>query len=184
VFTPFSFKRMVLLAGRAARAFAALAELTPARADMMIALLHEEFSQRELAWKLGVCEEVVSRMVRALEGLGHLARRTPPNDRRVRLVRLTDQGRRALDIFFDGWMADDGEFHVQQCAELNLLEHWRRELDAAGFRFDIGVADAGPLFRHIRRTHAQREYWADSFPDAEARAMRCHRVFKKRRTAA
>ena len=69
MFTPFSFRRMMLLAGRGARAFAALAELTPARADMMFAMLREELSQKELVMALGISKSVVSRMVRALEKL-------------------------------------------------------------------------------------------------------------------
>jgi DNA-binding MarR family transcriptional regulator len=183
MFTPFSFRRMVLLAGRGARAFAALAELTPARADMMIALLHEEFSQRELAWKLGVCEEVVSRMVRALVAIGHLARRTPSHDRRVRLVRLTDQGRKALDIFFDGWIPDEGDPAVHSLAEHELCGIWEEQLTANGFRFIIADADAGPLFRHIRAVHAKSDYWEDTFGLELAKAMRCHRTFRKPRAA-
>ena len=184
MFTPFSFKRMVLLSGRSARAFAALADLTPARADMMIALLHEESSQVGLAWKLGVCEEVVCRMVRALVELGLLEKRTPPHDKRLRLVRLTEKGRKALNILFDGWMPDDGRETVQAGSEGELLHEWGDELAKNGFEFVIGHNDAGPLLRHIRFTHVQQgDYWTDTFGAEHAKTMRCHRNFKKTRAA-
>jgi DNA-binding MarR family transcriptional regulator len=76
--------------------------LTAARFDMMCALLrvdgyerhrHHEVRQSDLRRKLGVTAPVVSRMLRALEGLGLVTRsRIAHLDRRQRWVMLTTRG--------------------------------------------------------------------------------------------
>ncbi len=177
-FTRFSFKRLVLLAGKAARAFAALGQLTPARGDMMLAMLHQELSQTELVLALGVSKSVVSRMVQALEALGLVARRKPKEDRRVRLVSLTEAGRRTLDTYFDGWMAEDGKGSFQADAEGQMLETWRESLATTGLRVEVPTGDVGPVLRHIRSEQAGADYWADDFGIEEAKTMRCHRNMK------
>ena len=177
-FTRFSFRRLVLLAGKGARAFAALAQLTPARGDMMFAMLREELSQKQLVLALGVSKSVVSRMVRALEKLQLVARRTPKEDRRVRLVSLTESGRVALDIFFDGWMPDDGHESIQADAEHEVLEQLRDELVGTGFRVEIPHGDVGPVLQRIRMVQAENDYWADDFGVEEAKTMRCYRCSK------
>lgn len=174
-FTPWSFKRLVLLAGRGARAFAALAKLTPARADMMISMLSRELTQKGLVEALGICASVVSRMVRALERLGLVARRTPAEDRRVRWVSLTAAGRKALDVFFDGWMPSDGTCTVQARAEHEVLEDWRDTLIPIGLYFLMPYLDAGPVLRRIRNAHGEVDYWAEDFGVEEARKMRRER---------
>ena len=174
-FTRFSFKRLVLLAGKGARAFAALGQLTPARGDMMLAMLHQELSQTELVLALGVSKSVVSRMVQALERLGLVARRKSNEDGRVRLVSLTEAGRCTLDTYFNGWMVEDGTDSFQSGAEFELLEKWRDLLATTGLRIELPPADVGHVLRHIRSVQAVTDYWAEDFGAAKARTMRCHR---------
>jgi DNA-binding MarR family transcriptional regulator len=163
-FTPFSFKRLVLLAGHEARAFAALANLTPARGDLMMTMLCEELSQKALSLAVGVAECVISRMVRALEKLGLVARRTPPEDRRVRLVSLTETGRKTLDVFFHGWMSDEGQDSIQASAENALLMKFEDEFRSIGFRVELPPQDVGLALRAIRRAHASSgDDWVGTF---------------------
>jgi DNA-binding MarR family transcriptional regulator len=70
--------------------------ITPARFDMMRTLERGERFQTDLLRVLGVSAMTVSRMVRALERLGLVVRRTPYFDRRRRIVELTDEGRALL----------------------------------------------------------------------------------------
>jgi DNA-binding MarR family transcriptional regulator len=51
----------------------------------------------ELAQLMGVTQQAVSKTVGELESLGYLERRAPATDARVRLVTLTQRGRRALE---------------------------------------------------------------------------------------
>jgi DNA-binding MarR family transcriptional regulator len=51
----------------------------------------------ELAQLMGVTQQAVSKTVRELEGLGYVERRTADRDARVRVVTLTQRGRRALE---------------------------------------------------------------------------------------
>ncbi len=86
---------------RIARKPLAAVGLTPARFDMMCAILGDvhpdsdasgEIFQRELRDELGVSAPVVSRMVRALERLGLVRRERLDGDRRLWVVVLTDSG--------------------------------------------------------------------------------------------
>jgi DNA-binding MarR family transcriptional regulator len=80
--------------------------LTAARFDMMCALLRDdgfdprpsyETRQSDLRRTLGVTAPVVSRMLRALERLGLVARRRRPfGDRRQRWVELTTFGEKSI----------------------------------------------------------------------------------------
>lgn len=180
-FVRFSLKRIVLMASRNARAFAAVAELTPARADMLIALLHAELgvAQRDLVHTFGITAPVVSRMVRALETLGFVSRRVCPRDRRVRLVSITDKGRKALDVLFDGWMADTGEALVQANAEQDLLDEWNDPLADKGIHLTMPLFDAGPFLRHMRATLLSTEYWEHTFDREDAKKLRAFRNSKR-----
>ena len=76
------------------RALAALG-LTAARFDLLLALYEGEedgTKQRELVRDLGVSASVVSRMLKALEGLGLVSRWSDCCDRRRRWVMLTAEG--------------------------------------------------------------------------------------------
>jgi DNA-binding MarR family transcriptional regulator len=74
--------------------------LTAARFDMLYVLFSQtgadrcrrSITQRELRAALGVCPSVVSRMVRALERLGMVARRRSPYDGRQIDLSLTPRG--------------------------------------------------------------------------------------------
>ena len=71
----FTHKRFVLLSGKAGRAFAKIAELTPARVDLLLRLVRGPVLQRDLCIEMGVVPAVVTKMVNALERLGLLRRR-------------------------------------------------------------------------------------------------------------
>jgi len=174
-YVPFSLKRFVLMASRNARAFAAIADLTPARADVLIALLSGELAQCELVDVFGITAPVVSRMVRALEGLGLVARRVSPRDRRVRLVSITDQGRNSLDAFWDGWMAGEGQDSVQASSEGQLLWDWCDELADNGVGLILPTDDKGPFLRRMRDTLLSTDYWEHFLPEELARTLRAHR---------
>ena len=78
-------------------------DITPARVDMLYAIQRSRCAepvvveQRRLTEKLGVTRSVVSRMLRAMEGLGWIRREKAEYDRRMWLVWLTDQGQELLD---------------------------------------------------------------------------------------
>src|SRR6185369_10206810 len=99
----FTFKRLVLLAGKAARAFAKIAKSTPQRIDLLLAVRFQSLPQKYVASELGVTAPVVSRMVDALEKLGLVKRVVPLGDRRIRLVCLTPKGQSALNCLYDNY---------------------------------------------------------------------------------
>ena len=93
----FQLKRAHLRAVAGARAMAEKTGLTPARHDVMRAIIAfgngegDEYQKR--IWKaLGLSRATISKMVRRLVELGLLSRRRAPRDRRTFLVRLTRQG--------------------------------------------------------------------------------------------
>ncbi len=148
---------------------------------MMQTMLFRELTHTDLAWTLGVCAPVVSRMVRALVELGLLKRRTPETDRRVRIVSLTEAGRKALDIFYDGWAPKLDGASIQADAECELLRDWEAPLGASGIRFEWPDNDVGPTLQRIRYLQSRTDYWADDFGVEEAKTMRCHRNYRNRR---
>jgi DNA-binding MarR family transcriptional regulator len=76
--------------------------LTPARLDLLYVLRSRQpLCQRELDLALGVTPVVVSRMVKALEELGFVVRTTCAEDRRKKMVRLTDEGMERLENALD-----------------------------------------------------------------------------------
>jgi DNA-binding MarR family transcriptional regulator len=71
--------------------------LTAARFDLMYAVhQRQDVTQRELRGELGVSAATVSRMLKSLETIGLLRRERADWDRRQRLVRLTEAGRRRI----------------------------------------------------------------------------------------
>lgn len=92
----FTHKRLVLLAGRCARQIAKAGLLTPARADLLAAIEKKPLSQSALVLELGVCHSVVSRLVKALVGLGLAVREKRAEDRRVSYVTITALGIESL----------------------------------------------------------------------------------------
>ena len=72
-------------------------DLTPARFDMLYLLNQEEwFYQGELQSVLGVSAATVSRMLKSLRQLGLVESDVDPDDRRRRLVGLTELGSAVL----------------------------------------------------------------------------------------
>ena len=127
-----TFKKAVLMAGYAARAFAKMFGLTPARLDLMLALQFEPSLQRDLARDLAVTPPVVSRMLKSLEELGLVFRRTLEEDRRHRIVALTKCGKARLEMLFDGFFDDDGSYTVQSDAENRFVDDYRSPLKEGG----------------------------------------------------
>jgi DNA-binding MarR family transcriptional regulator len=99
-FMAFAFKRAHYTSLRLGRKYAARFGLTPARFDMLYAIRRDKNrSQAFLARTLGVAGVTVSRMLRKLEALGFVHRSAfgwP--DRRAKRVRLTNLGRRHLQL--------------------------------------------------------------------------------------
>jgi DNA-binding MarR family transcriptional regulator len=72
--------------------------LTAARFDLLYAVLERLGPpQVDLCNALGVSAPTVSRMVNSLQELGLVERQTAPEDRRLRLVVLTEAGRRCIE---------------------------------------------------------------------------------------
>jgi DNA-binding MarR family transcriptional regulator len=72
--------------------------LTPARFDMLFVIEREEFfSQQHLGTVLGVSGATVSRMLKSLRQLGLLYTYPDPDDRRRKLIELTEHGRAVLE---------------------------------------------------------------------------------------
>lgn len=89
-----------LLAGSAQGAAASYG-LTFPRLQVLFVLGHEgELMQRDIAHHLDCSPRHVTALVDALVESGHVVRITPAEDRRVRLVSLTERSRRILDEVF------------------------------------------------------------------------------------
>lgn len=73
-----NLRRLGLLAGKAARMFAARAKLTPQRIDLLLLVRRGRYSQTDLAHRLCVTPCVVSRMLKALVMLDLVAQETSP----------------------------------------------------------------------------------------------------------
>lgn len=67
--------------------------LNHASMPVLLALLAQNHSQRELAAASDVTEQTMSRVVARLERLGYVERTSDAHDARRRLVHLTDSGR-------------------------------------------------------------------------------------------
>ena len=123
-----TFKKLVLMAGYAARTFARQFRLTPARMDLLLALQFGPVLQRDLGRDMAVTPPVVSRMLGALEELGLVSRRELDTDRRQREVTLTSAGKWQLETLFDGFFVDDGTMTLQSDSENMLVDDFRNEL--------------------------------------------------------
>ena len=58
---------------------------------------HEPSAQIAIAKRIGIEGPTLTRMLDTLEAEGLVVRRADPNDRRTKLIELTDAGKRALD---------------------------------------------------------------------------------------
>ncbi len=142
-----TFKRASILLNHWARQLARVANLTPARADLMILLRDHPMLQAGLIREMCVSPPVVSRMLKALEQLDLVKRRPHPSDRRYRIVELTPLGHEALAPLFDD-LLPEGEHlgTVQEAAESLALEYLRAPLE------QLAVQTAIPCDRNLRET--------------------------------
>ena len=153
----FTFKRFVLLAGVSARALASVADLTPQRVDLLLAIRLGPLVQKEIASELGVTQPVVSRMIYALEKLGMVERRNLPRDRRFKIVSLTAKGNHAIERLYDGFLPEGDMCTIESCAEDALLQDYWFDLTRAEVSAEpLSQEDQRPLLTklqpHIRRT--------------------------------
>jgi DNA-binding MarR family transcriptional regulator len=117
--------------------------LTPARFDMLCALMPREgaMTQGTLQRILGVTRATVSRMLGSLEELGFVGRERHDIDGRCKVVWLTDEGRARIvmahkELVRSGW--------VQLAIDSALGEWWRGPCAAA-------IAELERPLRAIRR---------------------------------
>jgi DNA-binding MarR family transcriptional regulator len=148
-----TFKRLMLLAGKGARAMASLVWLTPQRCDLMFYLREKPMIQRDLAFEMGVVRSVVSKMVTALEQLGIVERRGVEGDRRLRLVTLTQ---RAFDLMRTLMeykpFADDGN-SVECAMEHEELQRFHEKLAAENVGVEnMSTRDHRELLAEMRET--------------------------------
>lgn len=142
-----TFKRTTLLVNHWARRLARVADLTPARADLMILLRDHPMLQAGIIREMCVSAPVVSRMLKALEGLGFVKRKRHPSDRRYCIVELTPLGQEALAPLFEDLLPDDDETGtVQDAAEAITLEYLRGPLE------QLAIQTVIPCDRNLRDT--------------------------------
>lgn len=158
----FTFKRLGLLCGKAARACARVVGLTSARLDFLTILLAGERIQVQIAAILCVAEPVVSRMVRALERLGWVERRLDPRDRRCKIVSLSEAGRQRLAPHLDAdyHLDPSGQRSAQCDGEVTWIGDWERPMQRVGLSLDEfflpHVADG--LFREMQLWNKRNSY--------------------------
>ncbi len=137
-----NLKRLGLLAGKGARMFAARAQLTPQRVDLLLLLRRETLKQSDIANYLCVTRSVVSRMVKALEEQGLVVRSRGSDDRRERHTSITTDGRARLALCFPKptWHGAQDE------GERQWLRWWRKPIATLGIRVDNILRSRQPTF--------------------------------------
>ncbi len=145
-----NLKRLGLLAGRAARIFAARAELTPQRIDLMLQMRGWQLCQADLADRLCVTRPVVSRMIDALVDLRLVVRTASEVDKRKRIPRLTDAGRARLARCFP-----QPTWHgAQDHGEIRWLRRWRGAIAELGICVDSILDSRTPqIFANFAAKH-------------------------------
>jgi DNA-binding MarR family transcriptional regulator len=129
--------------------------LTAARFDLLYAVLERlEPPQVDLCRALGVSAPTVSRMVTSLQKLGLVERKTSSDDRRVRLVVLTDAGRTCIQEAierFVSWgtaqLAVDSALCGQQWNDRALCSQTARTLDTTLDKIRRAYGDLADLYR-------------------------------------
>lgn len=158
----FTFKRLGLLCGKAARACARVVGLTSARLDFLTILLDGERIQVKIAAVLCVAEPVVSRMVRELERLGWVVRRRDPDDRRCKIVSLSEEGRRRLEPYLDAdyHLDPSGQRSAQCDGESVWTGDWELPMKRVGLSLDqfFEPHSADSLFRAMQRWNKRNSY--------------------------
>ncbi|MEC1627101.1 MarR family transcriptional regulator [Bacillus mojavensis] len=78
--------------------FEACTGISQSRLELLTLLYHaDEISQSDLQKKVNIDSAAVSRHLKQLEAKGMVSRRRKPEDNRITLVRLTDQGRKRIE---------------------------------------------------------------------------------------
>ena len=161
----FTFKRLALLAGPMARAFAGVVNLTPQRVDLMFFLRERPMIQRDLALEMGVVRSVVSKMVTALEKLGLVERRGVKGDRRMRLVTLTERAFDLMSLMLEHALLGEYGNTLQVACERQVLGDFRAPLreQKVGIS-DFSVQDHRELMARMR-THyfSKNAKWREEF---------------------
>ena len=145
-----NLKRLGLLAGKAARLFAARAALTPQRVDLMLQLRGWRLRQADLADRLCVTRSVVSRMLDALVELGLVVRTIGESDRRERYPELTEAGCARLALCFPEptWEG------AQDRGEIRWLHRWREPIADLGIVVDSILTSRQPnIFASFAAKH-------------------------------
>ncbi|MBK6695417.1 MAG: MarR family transcriptional regulator [Myxococcales bacterium] len=166
-----TFKRATLLAGHWARQLALVAKLTPARADLMLLLRDHPMLQSGIIREMCVSAPVVSRMLKALEGLGLVQRRPHPSDRRYRIVELTRLGHEALAPLLEDLLPEGDEAGtVQDAAESITLTYLKGPLTQLAIQTDIpcdrNLRETLPTFFELVRRNPLFTFLAGSVPPA------------------
>ena len=71
-------------------------KLTHASLPVLVVLMPGPLSQREIAAKMHVTEQTIGRILRGLQDLGYITREPHADDRRRRVVTITESGRLVL----------------------------------------------------------------------------------------
>ncbi|MDR4229152.1 MarR family transcriptional regulator [Bacillus mojavensis] len=78
--------------------FEACTGISQSRLELLTLLYHaDEISQSDLQKKVNIDSAAVTRHLKQLEAKGMVLRRRKPEDNRITLVRLTDQGRKRIE---------------------------------------------------------------------------------------
>lgn len=78
--------------------FEACTGISQSRLELLALLYHvDEISQSDLQKKVNIDSAAVTRHVKQLEANGMVSRRRKPEDNRITLVRLTEQGRERIE---------------------------------------------------------------------------------------
>lgn len=78
--------------------FEACTGISQSRLELLALLFHvDEISQSDLQKKVNIDSAAVTRHVKQLEASGMVSRRRKPEDNRITLVRLTEQGRERIE---------------------------------------------------------------------------------------
>jgi DNA-binding MarR family transcriptional regulator len=106
--------------------------LTPGPAKALLRLHDEpQQSMRDLAQLLGCDASYITALTDVLEQRGFAERRAHPNDRRARVVVLTEEGERAASRLLEAMSVPPESFGVLSAAEQATLRDLLRKVAAA-----------------------------------------------------
>lgn len=130
--TCLAFRRTARVAIAACDRYAAAFELTDPAAALLLALRQgAAMAPSRLADRIGLRRSSVSMLLKRLERDGWIERSVDRRDRRRRIVRLTEHGRRRFDILLPGY-------------------YWITRLQLAG----LSASERADLHRLLKRIHA------------------------------